>query len=55
MSIFDLATLQLQREGKVFAKDNLKLLIDRAITIRKFFDNQERNKKVLENRYRKER
>ena len=43
MSIFDLAELQLRREGKRF---NFSLMLDRAKTIRHYLDMQERNKKV---------
>jgi len=51
MSIFDLASLELQRENK--DPNNLPDLLDRAIIIRKYLDIQSRNKKVLESRYTK--
>ena len=51
MNIFLLAEKQLEREGKLHRRD---LLIDRAITIRKWLDNSNRNKKVAEHRYNKQ-
>lgn len=50
MNIFDLAQLQLQREGKARADNYSILMLDRAIKIRKWLDMQERNKKVALNR-----
>jgi len=55
MSIFDLAYLQLQREGKLNKNNWTDLWIDRAIEIRKYLDMVERNKKVAKNRQKKER
>lgn len=52
MNIFQLAELQLLREGKNPSKDSNSLL-DRAIKIRKYLDMQNRNKKVAKNRYNK--
>lgn len=54
MSIFDLAVIELQREG--IRPDNPKflgLVIDRAKTIRHYIDIQERNKKIAQARYAK--
>jgi len=52
MDIFNLAILELQREGiKIDNKKYADLLIARIETIQKFFDLQARNKKVLANRY----
>jgi len=53
MSIFDLAYLQLQREGKLNKKNWMELWIDRAVKIRKYLDRVERNKKVAKNRQKK--
>jgi len=50
MNIFELAILQLQREGNWGRKDRWLLVIDRAIAIRKYLDLQERNRKVWESR-----
>ena len=55
MNIIDLAILEVEREGKMKAKNCLKLVFERASKIRKYLDNQERNKKVLKSRYKKER
>jgi hypothetical protein len=41
MSIFDLALLQAKREGK---EDNLGVIIDYAIKIRKYLDKKEEAK-----------
>jgi hypothetical protein len=53
ISIFDLAYLQLQREGKLNKKNWFDLWIDRAVKIRKYLDMVERNKKVAKNRKRR--
>ena len=50
MNIFELAILQVQREGNWGRKDRWLLVIDRAIAIRKYLDLQERNRKVWESR-----
>jgi len=50
MNIFELAILQVQREGNWRRKDRWGLVIDRAITIRRYLDLQERNRKVWESR-----
>mgnify|MGYP001083213469 CR=1 FL=1 len=50
MSIFDLAYLQLRREGKLKKKNWIDLWFNRAIKIRKYLDMVERNKKVVKNR-----
>ena len=51
MNIFELAELELIREGKINNKNAFSLMLDRAITIRKYLDIQARNKKVAKNRY----
>lgn len=43
MNIFILAELELTREGKLLTKNNGRLLIDRAIKIRKYLDYQNRS------------
>ena len=48
MSIFDLAFLELKREGKLNKKNVMSLMLDRAILIRKKLDNIERTKKARE-------
>ena len=48
ISIFDLALLELEREGKLNKKNTLSLMLDRAIKIRKKLDNIERTKKARE-------
>lgn len=53
MSIFELAHKQLEREGKLNSKNYSSLLIDRAVTIRKWFDIQERNRTNAQKRYKK--
>ena len=54
MSIFDLAMLELQREGIRGNNKNYGLkLIDRAVKIRKYLDIQDRNRKVAISRYNK--
>ena len=54
LNFFDLAILELQRENvDISQKNYADLLIDRIKKIRKYFDNIERNKKVLEARYNK--
>ena len=44
--IFDLAIKQVKREGKIEDKNVGYLILDRAYRILKYFDIQERNKKV---------
>ena len=46
MNVFDLAYIQLKREGLLNSKTETSLMLDRAITIKKWFDRSERNKKV---------
>jgi hypothetical protein len=41
MSIFDLALIQLKKEGKLNKKNTLSLMLDRAIEIRKYLDELE--------------
>jgi len=54
MNIFSLAIMELKREGMNENQEGLSsLMLDRAIEIRKYLDIQERNKKVLKNRYTK--
>jgi transposase-like protein len=53
MSIFDLAFLELKREGKLNKKNTLSLMLDRAIKIRKKLDNIERTKKARETKLKK--
>ncbi len=50
MNIFDLAVKQVIREGKIRRKDWRLLVLDRAITIRKWLDIQEKNKKTWKTR-----
>jgi len=50
MNILELATLQIEREGKLYDEDVLLLILDRMIIIRKWLDIQARNKKVAINR-----
>lgn len=50
MNLFDLAEIQLRKEKR---KVNLNNVLDYAIRIRRFLDLQERNRKVLKNRYTK--
>lgn len=53
MNIFELAILQVKREGNWGKKNKWQLVLDRAIKIRKYLDLQERNKKVWESRKRR--
>jgi hypothetical protein len=53
MNIFELARLELEREGKTEEKNAGLLLLDRAITIRKWLDLQERNRNVAQARYKR--
>lgn len=53
MNIFVLAEKQLEREGLLGKSDVVNLLIDRAITIRRWLDMQNRNQKVARNRWEK--
>jgi len=41
ISLFDLAYLELEREGKLNKKNTLSLMLRRAIKIRKYLDLQE--------------
>ncbi len=50
MSIFNLAILEVKREGKINDKNAMGLIIERAYTIRKWLDIADRNKKVAEKR-----
>ncbi|HDN86126.1 MAG TPA: hypothetical protein ENG49_02760 [Candidatus Omnitrophica bacterium] len=50
MNIFDLAVKQVIREGKIRRKDWRLLVLDRAVTIRKWLDIQEKNKKTWKTR-----
>lgn len=57
MNIFRLAEKQVEREGflnKFPRHRELLLILDRAIKIRKWLDNSERNTKVNINRYKQE-
>jgi hypothetical protein len=47
-SIFDLAFLELKREGKLNNKNRLSLMLDRAILIRKKLDRIEQTRKARE-------
>ena len=49
MNIFDLAYIQLKREGLLNSKNETSLMLERAITIKKWLDSQDRNKKVRAN------
>lgn len=53
-NIFGLAYQQLEREGKLNSKNELSLMLDRAIKIKKWLDLQGRNQKVAKNRMKKE-
>ena len=53
MNIFDLARIQLKREGLLNSKNETSLMLERAIKIKKWLDNQDRNKKVAISRYNK--
>ena len=46
MNIFELAIMEVKREGKINEKNAGQLIIARAYTIRKYLDIAERNKKV---------
>ena len=50
MSIFQLAIIEVEREGKINDKNAMELIIDRAYTIRKWLDIQARNDKIAKNR-----
>ena len=52
--IFELAEMELKREGKLKSKKAGVLLIDRAFKIRRYLDIQDRNKKVANKRRKKE-
>ena len=52
-NIFELARLQLEKEGKSDVPEAGSLLIDRAITIRKWLDLHERNRNVALARYKR--
>lgn len=49
-NIFELARLEVEREGKLNTPEEALFILDRAIEIRRYFDLQERNKKVAQNR-----
>ncbi len=51
MNIMALAYKQLEREGLLNRPNEGLNLIDRAVKIKKWLDNQARNKKVAERRY----
>ncbi len=50
MSIFELAIMEVKREGKINEKNAGGLIITRAYTIRKWLDIQARNEKIARNR-----
>ena len=50
MNILQLATLQVEKEGKLYDKDVLLLILDRMVVIRKYLDMKIRNQKVAQNR-----
>ena len=50
MNIFELGYKQLEREGLLNKPNESFNLIDRIVRIRKYFDLQERNKRIAENR-----
>jgi len=50
MNIFELAIIQVKKEGKINNKNAMKLIIDRAYAIRKWLDLSDKNKQVAENR-----
>ena len=50
MSIFQLAIMEVKREGKINDKNARRLIIERAYTIRKWLDIADRNKKVAKQR-----
>lgn len=52
-NIWELAEIELEREGKTLANDAVELLFDRAITIRKWLDTRERNVRVAQSRWSK--
>lgn len=52
LGIFGLAMQELEREGIAQSTPNYELLmLDRALTIRRWLDNRERNIKVAQARY----
>jgi hypothetical protein len=51
MNLFNLAYIELEREGKLNKKNTLSLMLRRAIKIRKFLDLQE--DKRVETRFKK--
>lgn len=53
VNIFDLAIEQVKKEGKLTAKNNLALIVERAITIRQYLDRSNRNKNVWISRKKK--
>lgn len=53
MNLFELARLQVKREGKLKDSNVDLLILDRAMKIRKYLDIQERNIKVLKARWNK--
>jgi len=51
--IFDLAIIQIGREGKLYREDWMILVIDRAREIRKWMDRSEANKRGAKTRAKK--
>lgn len=53
MTIFQLAIMQLKREGKINDRNVGQLVIDRALTIRKWLDLSDQNTENINKRYEK--
>ena len=53
MNIFDIARKQVEKEGKINSPNVELLILDRAVTIRRWLDRAERNRKVALSRYKK--
>ena len=53
MNIFELAVLEVEREGKIENKKVVNLIFDRAIRIRKYMDMQNKNQAVADSRSKK--
>lgn len=53
MNIFDLARLEVKREGKLNTPNELLLVLERAIAIRKYLDLQERGLKISKSKSKK--
>jgi len=53
MNIFELAVLEVGREGKSRSKDVISLIFDRAVSIRKYMDMQNKNQAVADSRSKK--